>query len=252
MTSLSQLRGTALQFIKANSSSILSSAASVGTLGTAYLAAKASFKAANVIRDHEEQHAPSAFPRQRTWDRTKLVWKLYVPSAISAASTVGCIAGAHRVGVKKAVAAQAALAVTERAYSQYRDKVVEELGTRKDQAIRDKVVTEQVEAKPPPSPDVLVAGTGEVLCCELFTMRYFTCDVEKLRQAVNTLNAALLVEDQQTFDDFYYLVGLRPTKVSSQLGWRSDRLLELIFSTTLTDDGRRPCITFEYNYYKTL
>ena len=82
-----------------------------------------------------------------------------------------CVVGANRMGTKKTIAVQAALNFTERAYSEYRDKVVEELGPRKDQSIRDKVVADQIANKPSPSQDVLV--TGNVLCCELFTMRYF-------------------------------------------------------------------------------
>ena len=142
-------------------------------------------------------------------------------------------------------------AVTERAYSEYRDKVVEELGPRKDQSIRDKVVADQIANNPSPSQDVLVTGPGNVLCCELFTMRYFASDMEKLRRAQNDMNAKLLKHDYATFDDFYYIIGLRPTTTSGNLGWTSDKLMELIFSTALSDDGR-PCITFEYNYTKTL
>jgi hypothetical protein len=51
--------------------------------------------------------------------------------------------------------------------------------------------------------------------------------------------------------DFYYLIGLPPTGISSHHGWESNKLMNLVFSTTLSDD-QRPCITFEYNYTKVL
>ena len=251
MSKLSQLGGTVLKNIKANSSVILSVAAGIGTITTAVLVGKASFDAANIIRTHEEQNAPAINPKERLKDRTRLVWKLYIPSAVSTVSTIICIVGAKRMETQKTIAANAALAVAERAYSDYRDKVVEELGPRKDQAIRDKVVADQIANNPSPSQDVLVTGPGNVLCCELFTMRYFACDMEKLRKAQNELNARLLKHDYATFNDFYYLIGLSQTSASGNLGWTSDKLMELIFSTTLSDDGR-PCITFEYNYTKPL
>ena len=251
MNKLSQLSGTVLRNIKANSPTILSVAAGVGTIATAFLVGKASFEAAEVIRAHEEQNAPAINPKERFKDRTRLVWKLYIPSAISTVSTIVCLTGANRTGTKQTAAATTLLAVTQRAYSEYRDKVVEDQGPRKDQSIRDKVIADQIANNPSPSQDVLVTGPGNVLCCELFTMRYFACDMERLRRAQNELNAKLLKHDYATFDDFYYLIGLRQTSTSGNLGWTSDKLMELIFSTTLSDDGR-PCITFEYNYTKTL
>jgi hypothetical protein len=251
MSRLSQLTGTVLKTIKVNSPTILSVAAGVGTLATAILVGKASFDAANVIREQEEKIPPPINPKERTKERIRLVWRLYIPSAVSTASTIVCVIGASRVATRKTLAAHAALAFTERAYSDYRDKIVEEFGVRKDQSIRDKVVAEQVEKKPPPSQDVLVTGPGNVLCCELFTMRYFACDIEKLRKTQNELNARLIKHDYATLDDFYYMLGLRQTTVSGSMGWTSDKMMELIFSTTLSDDGR-PCLTFEYNYTKTL
>lgn len=251
MSKLSQLSGTLLRNIKANSPVILSVAAGVGTITTAILVGKASYQAANVIREYEENNAPAINPKERLKDRTRLVWKLYIPSTISTVSTVACVIGANRMETKKTIAANAVLAVTERAYSDYRNKIVEELGPRKDQSIRDKVVADQVTNNPPPSQEVLITGPGNVLCCELFTMRYFACDMEKLRRANNELNSKLLKHDYATLDDFYYMLGLSPTTTSGNIGWQSDKLMDLIFSTTLSDDGR-PCITFEYNYTKTL
>jgi Family of unknown function (DUF6353) len=251
---ISQLSGVVLRGIKGNSPLILSVSAGVGTVVTALLVAKATWKASDAIHEDiikEREEHPGETRIRTHKDDLRVAWKFYVPPAISAAGTLMCIAGANRLGVKKAVAAQAALAVTERAYSQYRDKVVQELGAHRDTGIRDKVVADRIAANPPPPQSVLPMGPGDILCCELFTQRYFVSDMEKLRRAVNDLNAALLREAYLTFDDFYDLVGLRPTTVSNRLGWRPDRLLALEFSTTLAEDGR-PCITFDYNYYETL
>jgi hypothetical protein len=251
MNKLTQLSGTLLRHIKANSPHILSVAAGVGTISTAILVGKASFQAARVIDRIEAEDGYATDPRERIKIRTKLVWKLYIPPTISTVSTIVCIVGANRMGVKKTIAAQAALAFTERAYSDYRDKVIEEFGPRKDKAIRDKVVADQVANKPSPSQDVLVTGPGNVLCCELFTMRYFACDMEKLRKSQNDLNEKLLKHDYATLDDFYYILGISTTSASGNIGWTSDKLMELVFSVALSDDGR-PCITFEYNYTKQL
>ena len=52
-----------------------------------------------------------------------------------------------------------------------------------------------------------------------------------------------------TLDDFYDIIGLGKTGLSTDLGWDSDRLLEIKLSTVLTEDNR-PCLAFDYNYTK--
>lgn len=246
---LTQLSGAIGKEIKSHSSIILSVAAGVGVITTAYLTGVASYQAALVIKAKEDVDGTSSDRKQRVMDRTKLVWKLYIPAAISSVTTVGCIAGSNRIASKRAIAATTALAFTERAYSEYRDKVVEEFGVRKDQSIRDKVVADQI--KDNPAPTHIISGPGNVLCCELFTGRYFTSDMEKLRRSVNEINARLLKHDYATLSDLYYIIGLAQTSESSHIGWESPKLMEFIFSTTLSED-ERPCITFEYNYTKIL
>jgi hypothetical protein len=235
--------------LKEHSPIILSAAAGIGTIATAYLAAKASFKAARLIDTYDELNGISEDRKERLMERTKLVWKLYIPTATSAATTIVCIVGANRVEAKKTIAAQAMFAVSQRVYSEYRDKVIEEYGSHKDQSIRDKIADERIKALPPPSggQDILIAGPGNVLCCEMFTMRYFNSDMEALRKAVNEVNKKALSQDYATLDDYYYLVGLARTSYSSHVGWKSNRLMELTFTTILTDDGR-PCLAFDYNY----
>lgn len=235
---------------KEHSPLILSIAAGVGTLATSYLVGKASFQACDLIRKDEEELGTASDPKQRLIERTKLVWKLYIPAAISATSTITCIVGANRVGLKKTLAAQTAFAVSERVYAEYRDKVIEEYGERKDQSIRDSIAAEHIK-KTAPEQNMLISGPGNVLCCEMYTGRYFSSDMETLRKAQNELNHKLNMHDYATFDDFYELVGLARTSSSSQMGWESSKLMALEFSTVLTDDGR-PCLAFEYNYVKPL
>lgn len=226
---------------------ILSAAAGAGTLATAYLAGKASFEAARLIDKNEELEGFSDDPKQRLMDRTKLVWKLYIPTAASAVTTIACIIGANRVEVKKTIAAQTAFAVSERVYSEYRDKVIEEYGERKDQSIRDKIADDRIKSNPP-SRELVIAGSGEVLCYETFTGRYFMSNMETLARAQNKVNQIVLMHDYCTLNRFYDEVGLTYTAYSHEIGWTSGRLMELEFTSVLTDDSK-PALAFSYNYY---
>lgn len=248
MTSLNTLHRALRSNVKEHGSLILSGFAAFGVFGTAYLTGKASYKAANVIRESEDQNGYPTDSRERLKMRSKLVWKLYIPAGISATSTVICIISANRVETRKTIAAQSALAITQRVYSEYRDNVIEEFGKDKDQTIRDKMAEDRVKRNPPtPQDQLLLVGHGNVLCCELFTGRYFGADMSALKKAQNEINAKMLKHDYAVLDDLYYILGLNPTTESGHIGWNNGRLLELEFSSVLTDEGR-PCLAFEYNY----
>jgi len=240
----------ALAFVKHNSPVILSSAAAAGVVSTAYLAARASFKASERIRAKEFTAGPHSDPKRRLKERAGYCWTLYIPAAASGVMTLGCIVAGTKIGNKRAVAAQAAFILTERAYSEYRDKVIEEFGEKGDKKVRDGLAEDRVR-NTPPRQEVVLAGSGNTLCCELYTGRYFLSDMETLRKAVNDLNSKLLRQDYASMEEFYYLIGLEPTDYSSDVGWNSDKLMELEFSPVLAEDGR-PCLAFSYKHFRSL
>lgn len=234
---------TAQQFIKSNSPTILSSTAIAGVATTAYLSGRAAIRARDKIRAYQNERSFTESRKQRIINDAKLTWKIYIPAAASGVVTIVCIAGANRVWSTRATAAQAAFIVSERAFQEYRAKVVEEYGERKDQTLRDSVAADRVSANPPP--ESLIVASGSVICCELHTGRYFASSMETLRRAENDFNSRLLRHDTATLDDWYYAIGVPGTTTSGDLGWNSDKLLSLEFTSVLDDQGR-PCLAFSY------
>lgn len=247
---LSNLIGSTKHALKSNSTTIFTALGVSGVVTTAYLTARATFKAAEVIIADESRSGTADTAKQRLKERAPQIWKFYIPPAISTVASVGFIIAAQKSGARKTAAAQAAFAVTERAFSEYREKVIEEFGEHKDRAVRDKIAQDRVDRLPENTKELFVTGPGSVLFLELFTGRPFVSDMETVRKAVNELNAKLLRNDYAYLDDFYHILGIPYTSQSGNLGWQSDKLLELSFSTTLFDN--KPCITFDYNYVKDL
>jgi len=242
----------AVRVAKTHSPEILAALGVSGVLSTSYLVGRASFEASETIDieqrrlDSEEKSHPLS-----TKEKVKLVWKLYIPATVSGAVTIGCVIGSTKVSGSRTAAAVTAYSITERAYAEYREKVVEEIGKGKEQKIRDQIAQEHVYAIPLGSREVITLGTGHVLCCELFTGRYFRSDMETLRQVQNQINQMIVHTLYVSIGEFYDLVGLSPTSVSDNLGWDSDKLLELQFSAVVSDNGE-PCLAFDYNYTKPL
>lgn len=238
----------ALKLVKSHSPEILTALGVTGVFTTSYLAGKASYAASEIVRAQETEPADR---KERFKEHLRLTWKLYIPTGISGAVTVGCIIGASKATGRRTAAAVAAYSITEKAFSEYKEKVVEELGKGKDQKIRDAIVQDHISKDPYTSREVIITGGGNVLCCELLTHRYFRSDMESLKKAVNEINWRINRDIFITMDEFYDLIGLPHTSASDKNGWDSNKQLDLSYSHAISEDGE-PCLTFEYNYYKIL
>lgn len=251
---LNDILNRTLNTVKSNSPEILTALGVSGVLSTSYLVGKASFKASEAIdEDPRGEVVAGVFYKAdlSVKEKAQLVWKIYIPAGISGALTIGCIIGASRASGRRTAAAVTAYSLTEKAFTEYKEHVVEQLGEGKEQKLRDEIAQEQVTKNPIGSKEVLVIGTGQILCCELLTHRYFRSDMESLRKAQNDVNAMVVNLLYVSLDDFYDLIGLPHTTNSDKMGWNSDKLMDLSFSTVLSEDGE-PCLAFDYNYTKPL
>lgn len=244
-----QLLNKTAHILKKNSPKIFAGFGVIGVGTTAYLASKATVQACDIIRANEAAEGAHDDPKERFKERTKHVWRLYIPTALSGTATVACIVGSARVGSRRTAVAVTAYSLSEKAFSEYRGKVVEQIGANKEQKIRDEIAQDHTTNNPPNN--VIITTKGEVLCCELYTGRYFKSEMEALKRAENEINHMIINQMYVTLDEFYYLIGIGSTCVSSDVGWDSDKLMELEFSTTLTPAGE-PCLAFKYNYVKPL
>jgi hypothetical protein len=182
-------------------------------------------------------------------ETAEIVWKVYIPPALSAGVTIACIIGSAKASSRRTAAITAAYSLSERAFSEYKEKVVEVLGKNKDQKVRDAIAQDKVDKNPPTA--IITTSNGTVLCCELLTGRYFESDMEALRKAENKINSMALGNGEASLSDLYYLLDLPWTTFSSENGWTSERLLELEFSPIMAP-GDKPCLAFDYSYIKPL
>ena len=227
-----------------NSPTILTAIGVTGTLTTAYFTGTASFKAAEVIRQARIDGDISTDPHLEPDFKGdfKEVWKLYIPAAGTAILTIACIVCANRIGTRRAAAMATAYAISEKAFTEYKEKVVEKLGDTKEQRLRDELAQERIDRNPVGDREVIIAGSGQVLCFDEFTSRYFTSSMEELKKAQNEVNYKMLHDTFASLTDFYDEIGLAKTTYSDQVGWNCDMLLELRFSTTLSENDK-PCIS---------
>lgn len=254
---ISDLLKSTQELVKHNAPAILTGVAVAGTLSTAYLAATAGWKASKLI-DHEELrlgHPITGPIRLSTKERAKIAWPLFIPAVGVGTMTIACVLGANHLQGQRAAALAGAYSLSEKAFSEYRAKVIERTSVVKEQQVRDSIAQDQIDRNPPTHSEIHILPNSDQTCYDSMTGRYFTTTSEKLRSAENTFNKTLLDNGYASLNDFYDLIGLRGTTAGEELGWTTDRLVELHVTTTM-DDAQRPCLSLGFvhapvpNYWK--
>lgn len=234
-----------------NSTTILTGMAVTGTVATAFLTGRATFRAAQLIEretweDRSNGGAGAAYHYQELTfpHKVKLVWRLYIPPIGIGITTIVSIIVANKISSKKIAALTVASGISERALQEYRDKALEKLGVRQDQKIRDEIAQDRVN-KHPVGREVILAGTGDVLCYDMMTGRYFQSTVEEIKRAENKINHDLVNFMSASLSSFYDEIGLPATTYTDSVGWNMNNRMEVAFSTVMSSDDR-PCIAIDF------
>jgi hypothetical protein len=244
---LSQFAAKTSKLIADNSPTILTVIGVAGTVTTAVLTGKAAYRAAGLVYDEESKKTeegayvhPARLNRQ---EKFLLVWKLYVPAATSAALTVAAIVGANRINMRRAAVMAALYSASNDRLAEYKEKVVKHFGEGKEQKVRDEIAQDKVTKNP--SGELVIIGSGQVVCYDIPSGRYFMSSMEEIRQAENSLNSQCIKYGYASLTDFYDRIGLPRNKFSEDVGWKSDQLLEIKFSTTMADNDK-PALAIDY------
>ena len=222
--------------ITKHSPEILTGIGIAGMIATTIISVKATPKAISLLEAKKKEREVEKLTAAET---VKTTWKCYVPAAVTGVASVACLVGASSVHLRRNAALTAAYTLSETALREYRSKVVETIGEKKEQTVRDAVAKEQVKNHPVTNSTVVVTGSGNTLCYDPFTDRWFKSDIDKLHKAENQINSQMLDEGTVSLNDFYYQIGLGDTTVGYNIGWNYNRdgFVKLNLSSTIASDG---------------
>ena len=223
-----------------------------GMITTTVLAVKATPKALQLMESKKiELEVETLAPV----DVVKTTWTCYVPAAISGAVSIACIIGSNSVNAKRNAALATAYKLSETALTEYRDKVVETIGEKKEKTVRDKVSEEQIKNNPVSKTEVIVTGKGKTLFFEPLSSRYFYSDLELIRKAANNLNWKINTDPfdvSVTVNDFYAEIGLPSTATGDSLVWNlGTGMIDIYPSAQMAEEDSEhdgePCIVLNYS-----
>lgn len=240
--------------VRKHSPEILTGIGITGMITTAVMAVKATPKALILIGEREDEwmqeHLGDVEVSYKAVPKIELVkaaWKCYIPSAIVGGISIACLVGASSVNLKRNAALATAYALSESTLKEYQEKVIQEIGEKKEQAVRDNIAKDRIEKNPVSKSEVIMTEKGDTLCYDMISGRYFKTDIDKLRKAENDLNRQMRDDIYVSLNEFYYAIGLDPIKIGDSIGWNIDKgYIDLSFSSQLTENGR-PCLVLDYH-----
>ena len=217
-----------------------------GMIATTVLAVKATPKALTLIEKKKEEEQVD---KLKAIDTVKATWKCYIPATVTCVVSTACLIGASSVSTRRNAALATAYQLSQTALSEYKDKVVETIGEKKEKTIREKIAEDRLEKNPVTDNNVIFTQKGNTLCMEPASGQYFRSDIEQIKKTVNEINAQLnrdafgYISLNEVLDD----LGLERTMVGEELGWNvaTTGIIDVDYHAKLAPNGD-PCIVMEY------
>lgn len=243
-TNLATIVASTRQFVSRRSPEILTGIGIAGMISTTVLAVKATPKAMELI---EAKKREEWLDKLSPVEMVKVAWKPYIPAIVTCVTSTACLIGASSVSARRNAALATAYKLSETALTEYREKVIETIGEKKERTVRDKVAEERVKKNPVSKNEVIITGNGKTLCFDPISGRYFMCSIETIKRAENTLNKQMLhdISGYVSLNEFYDEIGLDHTSVGDDLGWNTDQIIDIDFSSQLNDTGE-PSVVLDY------
>lgn len=251
------------EFASENASTLLTAGGVVGVVGTAVLAGRAGYKYHELVDDAELERAMKMPEDERAeldpaslklskLEKLQVAGVHFVPPIITGGVTITAIIFANRMSAQKAAALAAAYGLVNNQFEEYKDKVAEKLTGPKQEAVNAELAQERANRTPGASQVVIIDNSGDVLCFDQTTGRYFKSSMEKINRAVNRTNEEVLGSEYAPLNFFYEELGLPPTSMGDEIGFYRGHLVVLDFDTILSpEDDSTPVLTINFKHMPT-
>jgi hypothetical protein len=202
------------------------------------------------VREDDEEVKKAGF-NVRLQTAIKIV-RLYAPSAILLAASLGAITSSHVILKRRNAALTAAYAIVHKSFDDYRNRVRDELGAEKDLEFRFGTAEREVMEEGPNGPEVRVikgldpdAVKKEIEAGRTYA-RIFDRDNDNwsdvphqnqhfIQMVMNHARDALQIHGHIFLSDVYDMLGFERTKASTQVGWVRDIKIDPVTKKPMND-----------------
>lgn len=228
-------------FARKHSPEILTGLGVVGMIATTITAVTATPKALELINENKDENGYISKK-----DTIKVAWKQYIPSSIIGIASIACIVGSNKVSLHRSALLAAACSISEKKLKEYKSKVVDVLGEKKEKEdVYESIIQDRIDDSPTPTCEP--KKSDDILFYDVWSGRYFYSDRNKVDRAVNELNSIFLQADQVCLNDFYDSINLDRNQFGYICGWnrQTTKLIEIRYSSHIAKDGN-PCLAVDF------
>lgn len=211
-----------------------------GFITGAIMAAKATPKAVEVLKEHEE-YLPYG-GRELIWEQFKLLAPIYAPTAGLLAISAAFVLGSTQLSRYRYGAATTLYFASQQSLVRLQEAVLDNVGAKKYDEIRADAAAPPKDSVPP---SIIINGENS-LFWDVFSGRYFhSGTIEDVRKVINDMNAHMYEWGYVSLNELYQELGMPKTEYGDLMGWfAEDGAIDVRFSSRLTENDRA-CISME-------
>lgn len=236
-----------VKYVENHSPTILTGLVAAGVVTSVGMGIRATVKAVPLIEEEKVRRCKEGLDEHLSVkDVVKVCWKCYIPTVSMAALTVACAVGANSINLQRNAALSSLYTVSSTALKEYESKVVEEIGTDKNEKIKNAVAKDHISRLS--ADEAAALGEGNVWVLDTFSGRKWPCSIGKLKASAGDFNTYMANSgDWVSLNEFYLDVGLKEITPGDSMGFNIANPIELWFSAQLEDNGQ-PIVAMDFKH----
>lgn len=217
-------------YAKQNAPRILFGIGLAGTVTAGISAVKNTPKACKAIEKRKEELQVEKLPVKEV---VKTGWKYYIGPITVELLSIASLITSDTMKNKKISGLVSLCTIMEEAASEYQEKVIETIGEKKEQKIRESIEEDRCRRMDPQ--EAIITGYGNTLFYDKYCGRTFLCDRQRLEEACLQLSKDVYSYDSADLNGLFDYINLDQTELGDWFVWDIDKM-------------RKPSIKFKPRY----
>lgn len=213
---MNSLLNSAGQFLKRNSSTILTVVGATGVVATAVMAVSATPKAVKLLEKAKKEKGEDL----TVLETIKTAGPVYIPSAAVGLSTIACIFGANVLNKRHQASIMSAYAFLDNSYKEYKRRVLDAFGDEAKEKLEKSSANEKAREQGIPEDE----DDGKELFFDYYSMRYFRSTMADVMKAEMDFNKHYVMTGYSSLNEFYEDLGLPPVDYGNDMGWAMESI----------------------------
>lgn len=230
------------EFLRRNSSTILTCVGAVGVVATSVMAVKATPKALQLIDKAEKEKGD----KLTKFELVKVAGPVYVPAVIAGAGTIACIFGSNIISKHQQATLMSAYALLDSSYKEYKNKVDEIYGEEAGQKVREEIAKDKYTG------DGTLVDDDKELFYDFYSGRYFESTKDAVMRAEYEVNRTLYVNGYVGVNTFYDELGIGGRPEYDELGWTCGQLESMYWHTWIEFEHTETILDDDMDVYEGL